>query len=247
VEATQVVELVESLLSSARVKVSTRDIGVVCGFRAQVLKLRKLLRARGLGAVNVGQVEDFQGREEKVIIISTVVARRDRVEHALRFMEDSQALEASGASGSISSGGGGGGGGCESDEAAGGENEAGGGSPGEWGQLGLLLSPKRFNVAMTRAQALCVVVGAPAPLCRDPCWRRLLEHVVSRGGWFGAGCAELGVGLNGTDPSAGTDGAALLDHIAGLGSADLLGGGDVGTVYPSGVSYGGESEWRVML
>jgi superfamily I DNA and/or RNA helicase len=27
--------------------------------------------------------------------------------------------------------------------------------------LGLLLSPKRFNVAMTRAKALVIVVGAP--------------------------------------------------------------------------------------
>jgi hypothetical protein len=33
---------------------------------AQVLKLRSLLRERGLGAINVGQCEDYQGQEAKV-------------------------------------------------------------------------------------------------------------------------------------------------------------------------------------
>jgi hypothetical protein len=91
-----------------------------------------------------------------------------------------------------------------------------------------------------------VVVGSPEALFLDPCWRKLLDHIAGKGGWFGTGCASLGVGLNGTDPSEGTDASALLDHIAGLGS-HLLGGGDVGSIYPSGLSFGGESAWRVML
>jgi hypothetical protein len=37
---------------------------------------------------------------------------------------------------------------------------------------------------------------------------------VASQGWFGCGCPELGVGLNGTDPTDGTDASALLDHIA---------------------------------
>ena len=40
-----------------------------------MLKLRKLLRSRGLGAVRVGGVQDYQGQEEKIIFISTVVSR----------------------------------------------------------------------------------------------------------------------------------------------------------------------------
>ena len=40
----------------------------------QVQKIRLLLRARGLGAVRVGTVDDYQGQEERIIFISTVGA-----------------------------------------------------------------------------------------------------------------------------------------------------------------------------
>lgn len=38
---------------------------------AQVQKIRLLLRERGLGAVRVGTVDDYQGQEERIILIST--------------------------------------------------------------------------------------------------------------------------------------------------------------------------------
>lgn len=38
----------------------------------QVQKVRLLLRERGLGAVRVGTVDDYQGQEERIIFISTV-------------------------------------------------------------------------------------------------------------------------------------------------------------------------------
>jgi hypothetical protein len=71
-------------------------------------------------------------------------------------------------------------------------------------------------------QALCVVVGSPEVLLQDPCWRRVLERCVASKGWFGCGCSELGVGLNGTDPTDGTDASALLDHIARCVCAQYL-------------------------
>jgi hypothetical protein len=49
-------------------------------YYCQVLKLRSLLREQNLGAINVGQVEDFQGQECKVIIISTVLSERHQSE-----------------------------------------------------------------------------------------------------------------------------------------------------------------------
>ena len=38
----------------------------------QAQKVRQLLRERGLGAVRVGTVDDYQGQEERIIFISTV-------------------------------------------------------------------------------------------------------------------------------------------------------------------------------
>lgn len=45
-----------------RQQVGQNDLAVITSFRKQVLKLRALLREHGFGAVNVGQVEDFQGQ-----------------------------------------------------------------------------------------------------------------------------------------------------------------------------------------
>ena len=42
----------------------------------QVLKLRQALRTENLGGINVGGVEDFQGQESRIIIISTVLSSR---------------------------------------------------------------------------------------------------------------------------------------------------------------------------
>ena len=41
--------------------------------------------------------------------------------------------------------------------------------------LGFLDNPKRFNVAITRAQALLIVVGNPKVLASDVHWRELLR------------------------------------------------------------------------
>ncbi len=38
-------------------------------------------------------------------------------------------------------------------------------------KIGLLGDKKLFNVSLTRAQALCIVVGNPASLYTDPLWR----------------------------------------------------------------------------
>jgi len=45
---------------------------VMAPWREQVWKLREQLRKEGLNAVDVGTVEDFQGRESRVVIISCV-------------------------------------------------------------------------------------------------------------------------------------------------------------------------------
>lgn len=42
--------------------------------------------------------------------------------------------------------------------------------------LGFISNPKRFNVAVTRAKGLLIVVGNPRILGSDPCWGRFLTH-----------------------------------------------------------------------
>jgi len=44
---------------------------------------------------------------------------------------------------------------------------------------------KRPSVALTRAQALLIVVGNPVVLSLDPLWRAFLNFVYKRGGWMG--------------------------------------------------------------
>jgi len=75
-ELSKIVETCKTLLTSTKIKCSTKDIGIICAFRSQILKLRLLLRAEGLGAINVGDVTDFQGQETSIIIISTVLSSK---------------------------------------------------------------------------------------------------------------------------------------------------------------------------
>ncbi|XP_077247751.1 P-loop containing nucleoside triphosphate hydrolases superfamily protein isoform X2 [Tasmannia lanceolata] len=75
-EVSKVVDIIQKLTDSAYV--SEGDIGVITPYRQQVLKLKKVLESLGMDSVKVGSVEQFQGQERQVIIISTV---RSTVKH----------------------------------------------------------------------------------------------------------------------------------------------------------------------
>ncbi|XVE81647.1 hypothetical protein DITRI_Ditri15bG0082000 [Diplodiscus trichospermus] len=124
IEASKVVEIVKSLTASG--VVSEEDIGVITPYRQQVLKLKKAFENLEIPDIKVGSVEQFQGQERKVIIISTV---RSTVKHN------------------------------EFDR-----NHC----------LGFLSNPRRFNVAITRAIALLVIVGNPHIIAEDPYWSQLI-------------------------------------------------------------------------
>ncbi len=79
------------------------------------------LRARGLGGIRVGTVDDMQGQEERIIFISTVLSKPETL----------PAL---------------------------------GGAKGGEPQLGFWRNPRRFNVAITRAKCLLVILGHPLVL-----------------------------------------------------------------------------------
>lgn len=52
-------------------------------------------------------------------------------------------------------------------------------------RLGFLKNQKRFNVAVTRAKALLIIVGNPYTLRQDMCWRKLLEFCLRKGAYCG--------------------------------------------------------------
>lgn len=57
-------------------------------------------------------------------------------------------------------------------------------------RLGFLASPKRFNVAITRAQALLIVVGNPRVLIRDKYWGSLLRYCIMNVAYVGVPLSE---------------------------------------------------------
>ena len=80
-----------------------------------------MLRSIGLNAIRVGSIDDYQGQEENVVIVSTVFAG-PHLSNASR---------------------------------------------GNKLDLGLLGNPRRFNVAVTRASSLLVVIGKSNSIRHD--------------------------------------------------------------------------------
>lgn len=51
--------------------------------------------------------------------------------------------------------------------------------------LGFVASPRRLNVAITRARALLIILGNPKLLILDPYWRSILTHCIDHGVYTG--------------------------------------------------------------
>ncbi|KAI8826542.1 P-loop containing nucleoside triphosphate hydrolase protein [Fimicolochytrium jonesii] len=144
-EAREVVRVARGVVEAGVVE--AREVGVMSPFREQVKRIRSMLRkttirtsgvpskkAKTLRDVNVGTVEDYQGQEFPIILISPV---RTRPSALAKDMEN---------------------------------------------DMGLIGFPKRFNVAVTRAKSLCVVVGRVELLVRDAGWSEWIGGVQTRGG-----------------------------------------------------------------
>ncbi|POI30107.1 hypothetical protein CIB84_006143 [Bambusicola thoracicus] len=117
-EAVQVMQYCCHLAKNESIAVSVTDIGVITPYRKQVEKIKFLLRSIDLSDIKVGTVEEFQGQECMVTILSTVRSYEDT------FAEEEYCL-------------------------------------------GFLSNPKRFNVAITRAKALLIVIGNPHLLVKN--------------------------------------------------------------------------------
>ncbi|KAF9441766.1 RNA helicase [Macrolepiota fuliginosa MF-IS2] len=127
---------VQQLKADRNFRTTDQDIGVITPYHAQCQKIRSALR-NVADEVKVASVEDFQGQERKVIIISTVRSSKEFLSYDIRHT------------------------------------------------LGFVASPRRFNVSVTRAKALLIVIGDPQVLGLDPFWRSFLNYVHSNDGWKG--------------------------------------------------------------
>ncbi|XP_067932453.1 putative helicase MOV-10 [Watersipora subatra] len=56
--------------------------------------------------------------------------------------------------------------------------------------LGFVRNPKRFNVAVTRAKAMLIIIGNPAVLSKDASWLSLLTFIEEGGGYVGCPLTE---------------------------------------------------------
>ncbi|OMO80787.1 putative RNA helicase SDE3 [Corchorus capsularis] len=140
IEASKVVEVVKSLTESGTL--SQEDIGVITPYRQQVLKIKKAFENLDMPEIKVGSVEQFQGQERKVIIISTV---RSTVKHN------------------------------EFDRTH---------------CLGFLSNPRRFNVAITRAISLLIIIGNPHIIAKDFYWNKLVWRCVDNNSYQGCNLPE---------------------------------------------------------
>ena len=86
--------------------------------------------------------------------------------------------------------------------------------------LGFLDNPKRFNVAVTRACSLMIVVGNPAVLAPDPHWGRLLRMCIEKHAYTGV---PPPASAQDEEGGGGGDGDELLEDRLGeiiTGAAD---------------------------
>lgn len=85
-EAVQVMRYCCILAKHVTTSVSAKNIGVITPYRKQGEKIRKLLQTVDLSEIKVGSVEEFQGQEYLVIIISTVRSSEIPYEEDTRYI-----------------------------------------------------------------------------------------------------------------------------------------------------------------
>ncbi|QHO11265.1 hypothetical protein HN873_050936 [Arachis hypogaea] len=135
IEVSKVVEVVKRLTAGGNIM--EEHIGIIAPYRQQVLKIKQTLENQEMPDIKVGSVEQFQGQEKEVIIISTV---RSTIKHN------------------------------EFDRVH---------------CLGFLSNHRRFNVAVTRAISLLVIIGNPHIICKDNYWSQMLWHCVDNSSYQG--------------------------------------------------------------
>ncbi|XP_023188535.1 putative helicase MOV-10 [Xiphophorus maculatus] len=142
-------KLLDSQGKKGVAKIAPKDIGIIAPYRKQVQKIRQALekvgknfKCKDMNNLKVGSVEEFQGQERRVILVSAVRSSANYMDFDKKF------------------------------------------------SLGFIKNEKRFNVAVTRAKALLIVVGNPLMLSADPNWASFIEYCKDEGGYSGFSHAE---------------------------------------------------------
>nr|XP_019952231.1 PREDICTED: putative helicase mov-10-B.2 isoform X1 [Paralichthys olivaceus] len=137
-------KLMETQERNGLPKLTAKHIGIIVPYRKQVEKIQKALKSAPalrqwseVKEIKVGCVEEFQGEERKIIMVSTVRSSIDYVKMDKDF------------------------------------------------NIGFLSNEKRFNVAVTRASSLLIVVGNPVILNKDPTWEKFISYCVKEKGYTG--------------------------------------------------------------
>lgn len=83
-------------LNRNNIKVAQTDIGIVTPYKRQMYRIKECLMEREWENIEVGTVETFQGREKRVIIITTVRAQRSLLlqdrEYELGFVRSEKVM-----------------------------------------------------------------------------------------------------------------------------------------------------------
>ncbi|XP_072237821.1 putative helicase mov-10-B.1 [Leuresthes tenuis] len=137
-------KLVETQGKKGLPKLSPKDIGIITPYRKQVEKIQKALKSvpalsrwTDLKELKVGSVEEFQGQERKIIMVSTVRSSSSYFKMDRDY------------------------------------------------NIGFLSNKKRFNVALTRAKSLLIVIGNPVILKTDPIWEKFISYCEEMKGYAG--------------------------------------------------------------
>ncbi|AWP02474.1 putative helicase mov-10-B.1 [Scophthalmus maximus] len=176
-------KLVETQGKKGLPTLAAKDIGIIAPYRKQVEKIQKALRSLSalsrwsdIKELKVGCVEEFQGQERKIIMISTVRSSINYVKMDKDF------------------------------------------------NIGFLSNEKRFNVAVTRARSLLIIVGNPVILNKDSTWEKFISYCVKEKGYAGFDIddaegeddvvlrlATLKISVD--DESPGAEESALQQHV----------------------------------
>ena len=86
-------------------------------------------------------------------------------------------------------------------------------------KLGFVAAPKRFNVAVSRAKALLIIVGNPHVLVTDPHWARLLRWARDHGAYRGIPYPEEAAQGEQAEAEEDDDQWSHVDLMAGQSSS----------------------------